>query len=478
MQITDQQISQNRNWNLFRFLWALFAIFLIGATWRLWFAVEANLLNDQALDSITRFPKVPLLEIGKSIPQVVDNICTLVVLASLLLFAILSAIASFSKRLPDCTDYESDCSRSNSKWRIISAISLLAFFAGGLVLIVSDQHRVQPWFYQFLLVSIVFAWVERDRSIVLLRVLTISIYLYSALGKFDYEFVSTVGRDFLKQALEFVAVDSERFPMGVQMILAHGFPLFELLVGLLFCWPRSRKLAIALAVLLHGGILLIVGPLGLQHQWGVLLWNVYFIVQAVFLFGILRLNADSKTFPEKARQAKPRSPLALVAQKLVTAIIVLAIALPATERFGGYDHWPSWSLYAPHNSRVIVEVHPTAFERIPKHLQSFLVQQKTKQERAGKDGNAVEEATENDWLRFRMDQWSIQSRNVPLYPQDRFQVGVAIEFLRQSKLDRDFRIHILSMASRIDGHREIQTITTLEKLLRRSAEFRLNAQPK
>ena len=38
------------------------------------------------------------------------------------------------------------------------------------------------------------------------------------------------------------------------------------------------------AIVMHGALMLTLGPLGLGHEWGVFLWNVYFGVQAWLLF--------------------------------------------------------------------------------------------------------------------------------------------------------------------------------------------------
>lgn len=72
------------------------------------------------------------------------------------------------------------------------AISGLVLFATALsVLILIDQHRLQPWAWQLLLMSCVFA-TRSANATRLLMLLTISVYFWSAVSK--HRTVGNTGR--------------------------------------------------------------------------------------------------------------------------------------------------------------------------------------------------------------------------------------------------------------------------------------------
>ena len=54
--------------------------------------------------------------------------------------------------------------------------------AAWIVLVLIDQHRLQPWAYEFAIVGVILALTRSSLGLRLLRILVISIYLYSALA--------------------------------------------------------------------------------------------------------------------------------------------------------------------------------------------------------------------------------------------------------------------------------------------------------
>ena len=74
-------------------------------------------------------------------------------------------------------------------WWSVAACLLVSFLL--------DQHRLQPWAYQSAIYALVFAAIDPRRTRRYLIPLAASVYLYSAAGKFDFQFAHTVGQDFL-----------------------------------------------------------------------------------------------------------------------------------------------------------------------------------------------------------------------------------------------------------------------------------------
>ena len=77
------------------------------------------------------------------------------------------------------------------------AAGLLLFAAATARMVALDQLRLQPWAYQFMLMAVVLALAERNAAFALLRLLIVAFYFHSALTKFDYSFLHTLGQQFL-----------------------------------------------------------------------------------------------------------------------------------------------------------------------------------------------------------------------------------------------------------------------------------------
>ena len=278
----------------------------------------------------------------------------------------------------------------------------------------------------------------------LARWLAISIYLFSALGKFDYQFLHTVGPQMLGKALHFAGTDTSSWSAAQQAWSAIALPLGELAIVLMLCYVPTRRLGAWVAVLAHVALLLVLGPLGLKHAWGVLLWNIFFIAQALMLF---------------LPKLEIRATRMAITDYIATGLVMVILVLPCGEIFGFYDHWPSWGLYSPRNSRVTVNV------------------------LTGKLANDIpitKYATTDEaemWSSIDIGRWSLDSLGVPIYPQDRFQLGVAIA-VAQSTPGGAVRVEVQSMSSRFDGMRTTRQAMGLDALEKEASDFRLNALPR
>ena len=139
------------------------------------------------------------------------------------------------------------------------------------------------------------------------------------------------------------------------------------------------------------------GSWGLGHHWGVLLWNLYFLAQALILF--------AKPPPQDDPSSSPIGPTGI----LTIGVILVALIMPATTAMGWWDHWLSWGLYSPRHGVVQVFVHPSRVEQLPENLR-----------------RAIVETSDEDYRRVDLNQWSLQTLRAPVYPSDRFQAALAI----------------------------------------------------
>jgi hypothetical protein len=401
---------------------ALGSLLLVAGTWLLW--------TPQHL-----FPRVPLWEPVARLPATFDSPFT---------WALLIAWLSVTAGLVIL------------KSRPLAWCYAVLFSS----LVVLDQHRLQPWGVHISLGLLLLTSLEIHRARQWLVYLTASIYIYSALSKFDAQFLHTVGQDFLYSLLNKLGLGTAKFTEFTRVCLASGFPLGELMCGVGLLWPVTRKVALVLAILMHALLLTILGPWGLNHSWGVLLWNALFIAQAGWL-----LLAQSKTSHNHETSAQGRgdpthAALARPARwQLVQWICVVMMIVPAGERVGIVDHWLGWALYAPHSSRAIIEVSESAVERLPVSLKPYL---------SGSDALGRR--------RLSVDQWSLASLGVPVYPQQRFYVGVARALAGNLE---EFEIHLVlqSAANRFTGRRQSTEVNSRSMLDAAADQYWLSTQP-
>lgn len=319
---------------------------------------------------------------------------------------------------------------------------MFVLFGIGLVLL--DQHRLQPWMYQFLVFAILVAFSKPRSALFWMRWIVISIYIFSAISKFDYQFIHTVGDQMLSTLVSFIGLDSSTWPANVRYWLVVAFPFGELLVGLGLASAKTRKLVIPFAIALHVTLLLILGPLGMGHRPGVLVWNMFFIAQAVLLFGGRPLRQST------ADESVSRDgPLEFVG----SLVAMLVILFPATQAIGICDHWPAWEVYAPRSSRVEIASSGLEFK--------------------SSSGGAPSPETE-PWL--NLQQWSLVELGVPIYPEGRFQLAIAMAVERKFNLDREFRVELKSESNRRTGARKTEILTGRDQLQMRASQYWLNTK--
>ncbi len=342
--------------------------------------------------------------------------------------------------------------RRSRLWR--GGLVLFALVFASMAII--DQHRLQPWAYEFFLIAVVLAMTPTRRSLVLIRLLVVSIYFHSALSKLDSSFLETNGQQLVSGLLSSVDLTMDWWSPGARRLAAASLPVGELLVAIGLIVPAMRRFALPGAVLMHLLLLVTLGPWGLKHEAGVLIWNVFFIAQDILLFGTFfktDLVKDAATATDMQADKSTR---------LVGGLVVAVIVLPLLEPFGWFDHWPAWAVYASRPERVTVFIDRTARSRLPESLQKHVEPPRPL----------------DDWCEVRLDRWSLEALAVPLYPQDRFQIGVAIDLAHRYELDSDIRVFIESSASRWTGKRSSRELIGREDIEREADRFRLNATPR
>lgn len=371
---------------------AAFGLLLLAITWRLW-------------TPQTDFPQIPFFGWLVNAPGIVDWIAltgTSIGLIAMML--------------------------TNEK-RAQPAIGL--FLVSIIPLVLLNQHRLQPWAYLLIVASGLLLSLPRQTCLTWLRRIVISIYIYSAISKLDYQFVFTVGKQMLGVLTGLVGLELDGVSQPTQIGLVLCLPLAELLVGVLLMFQKMVRPAGWLAIGLHVSLLLVLGPLGLNHQPGVLVWNGWFIVQAWLLFASPRSlptqPTDSTNPPNgsTAPNASRPADLAWAGRILATFVIffpITCVVSPWVELPIKADHWIAWEVYAPRSSRATSQT-------------------------PAQDNTAPTFQTPN--------QLSLDRLGVPVYPQDRFQVGCWLALFEPIKTNgRPPAIIVSGTADRLTGQRQ------------------------
>lgn len=387
------------------------ALALVAATWKLW---------TPQID----FPQVPLLAAAGELPAVVNWLFLAGFVAALLVGL-----------------------GPEKHWT--TTFALYSIPLGWLALACGDQQRLVPWAWQISLLAIAFAAGDARRGLQLARLLTVGIYFHSALSKFDASFLDGPGTNF---AAVFAA------PLGIDAAawrLAWLLPIGELAVAvglaLPAAWRWARGAALVGAVLMHLTLLAILGPWGLGHQMGVLLWNIAFLALDLLLFGPALWMATASIPPTndevENRADEGMEPAAPFVTNLAWTAVLVALLWPFLASWGFCDPWFAWELYSPRAARAEIFIAATGVNHVPPEWL---------------DGGAL--AAGETWIPLRPDRVSLNRLGSPLYPHPRVQLGVALAVVERYDLGPFLRVDLLGPADRQTGRRTRQPLHGLPSL--------------
>ena len=406
---------------LFSRVWAVTALALLAATWKLWTPQSC-------------FPQIPFFELLVNMPSWADWIA--------LTFAGLSLMVSIFLKPPSVEPIvvATDQVQPNRfNWFKVAHLVLVVAIA---FLISLDQNRLQPWAYHLAIIGLMLGLAAPAKAALLIRWLAISIYVYSAISKFDYQFVHTVGDQMVSKMLDFVGLETTNWSTETKRVLVLLLPTCELLVGVGLAVDRFRRFATIAAIGLHLSLLIILGPWGLNHRPGVLIWNLFFVFQAIILFWPSVPATDLKPQSNSTVKSEHDPSLQVPAGRndyLATLFTVLVLTFPLTQWIGICDHWPAWQVYSPSSSRAqLLNDRPVS-------------------------------------------QWSLDELGVPVYPQGRFQMAVAAALAEKRSVEQDgnqgrFQIELRHQSNRFTGERIDEVLTGPDQFKMKKSRFWLNTR--
>ncbi len=316
-----------------------------------------------------------------------------------------------------------------------------------LVLIVGDQARLQPWLYQAILELLILGFAPAQVQKRLCCLVMASIYGYSGISKLDHSFVHELGPLFLNKSLSFVSLSSENWPSSMRLVSILAMPVAEIAIAVLLLFPGTARRGTIGACILHLGLLLLVGPFGLRHSATVVGWNLALLIEVPLLFWP-QPESDSRRFWQEIR-----------AYAMCWVLLILLL-LPLGERWGLWDSWPSFAVYASHNERIELFVAASEAEFWPEEIRPYLVP-----------------TNQADMLRLDLTNWSRFTRGVPPYPQARTGLGAALGLSDRIGAARPFYARVLSRAQFWTGDRRVICEGGPNQLRQSSHQFFWNALP-
>lgn len=282
---------------------------------------------------------------------------------------------------------------------------LVIFLLLGIGWSLWDQNRWQPWFYQYLSMLICLTWagrrgadIERQSALNACRLIVAGTYFWSGLQKANASFLGVV----------FPWLCEPLFPDQLPPAVAWSaylIPPLETAMGLALLVPRLRRAAIVAVCVMHGLILLSIGPLG--HSWNTVVWpwNFAMPLATIALFA----NSTDESFYSIAWGRW---------SWLHRAAAVLFLLLPALSFWSWWDSYLSASLYSGNTLRATLVLNHDAFERLP-------------------DGMQLDcEDLEHGWHELDLFTWSVHELNVPVYPSLRVFRSIHREACRRYSAER------------------------------------------
>ncbi len=264
----------------------------------------------------------------------------------------------------------------------------IKFFQYGLITVeilscLLDQNRWHPWEYFYLFILLIFIMNSKDDVIITCLIIALSVvYFYSGIHKMNSAFVAEIWHHTILQRFFHLA------PKQDSLLYYAGYllPVIESVaaVGLLF--TKARKTAASILVTMHLFILLLIGPLGINHNQIIWPWNIVLIFYYWFIF-------------IKPNRILPGDYKLLQLQSII--MLTAWATLPLLNFIGLYDNYLSWNLYSSAIPNMTVCIEDSSFN---KQLQPFV---------SKKNNTKVCDAA----TQINIQWWALKEMNCPAYPE-------------------------------------------------------------
>jgi hypothetical protein len=220
-------------------------------------------------------------------------------------------------------------------------LAVIIFLVAVLILILDDVNRLQPWLFLHGLMLLVLAF-GREKQTGTLRWMMIFMYLWGGINKLNLNFAWSVF-PYLSTPFGFNdtfyldMTEIGQYPMPAINHLAWIIPATEIFIAIGLIFPRFRKIAGYSAILLHLLTLFALGPLGMNTNSVVWIWNIELIVLVIILFLV---KESEVKFSDLKRSWMNRI------SGIITGV------MPLFWYFGIWPHFISFHLYSGYNPNI------------------------------------------------------------------------------------------------------------------------------
>lgn len=279
---------------------------------------------------------------------------------------------------------------------------IILFVCVAVFMMLQDQNRLQPWFYQYVLMFFILSFfnfrcddTRKQTSIVIIfKVMIAAVYFWSGLQKLNPNFLADTFPWLMEPVTNHMAAGSiEHF-----RFLGYSFPLIETATGICLLIPSLQKLAVMSAIIMHLFILFILSPLGHNYNPVVWPWNVAMILLVLLLFyNEVRFGMVDLTNAFTYHSVK--------------IVFVLFVMMPLLNFFNLWDSYLSHNLYSGNTSGGVIYVSDSVESKLPAAVKPY----------------CLGDMNQNQ---ITIKYWCMMEMGVPAYPEKRNFVAVTNTFYR------------------------------------------------
>ena len=333
----------------------------------------------------TDFPRVPLFALFLPTPTIIVQAISAAFVVALITAAV------------------SDWRRSQIPGPAATTAALIL----GCIAVCCNQHYLQPWHWLFLVTMTFRLGVPAEHLRLVLQRSLPCIYIFAAISRFGPEVDTGMSRQIVMTILDLNGLQTFAVEPHTVSRLCVAMTLFELTTGFLLLCQRTQRPGLASAVFMHLTLIVILSPFGLNQHPTVMIWNGFLAAWGFLLFARHTEQPQHRCLP-------------------ATAATTFCYLWPLLALFGLTDNWTGWQVYSPRPEVLQLQVHSDAVDKLPPSLRPYV-----------EEPHPLEE-----WYSVRLDRWSQRTAGVPLYPQARFQLAIAIAATTNIYSDEHVRVRL------------------------------------
>ncbi len=268
-------------------------------------------------------------------------------------------------------------------------IVLLIIFS--IYLCIDDQNRLQPWFFNYILILIVFLFYKQrvdepnnyTTVFISIQVLVALVYIYSGLQKINSHFITDTFTWFISPLSEIL----NQRQMSIILLFGKFVPYVEIAIGLGLLIKPTRYIILPAVILMHLFILIMIGPFGNSYNYVVWPWNLIMIVLNLLLFAYVK---QERFFD-----------IAILFKGLCFYIVItLMLVFPFFSFQNKYDSYLSSSLYSGNTHNCTLILSDNAYKKLPYYLKNFV-------------------STNTNYNILNIKKWAITELHAPCVPEYR-----------------------------------------------------------